>query len=143
MKINKNRIYADDEIDVNVDAPIDDVDVDVDTDDEDVSIDDAATELLFETEDVAQLISEVTDSPVDVTVEDNGEVKFAVGDAEFTVTPEGDEELLEASTRIRGRKPIRASRAARRPMARRPMVRRSAVRASTSAKRPVRRASKG
>ena len=66
----------------------------------DVYVDEAATELLFEAEDVAELIAEVTGAPVDVTVDDS-EVVFAVGDDEYTVTPEGDEEIVEQSTRIR------------------------------------------
>ena len=143
MLIAKNRIVADDEIDVDVTEPIDDVDIDVEDKGSEINVDEAATELLFETEDVAELIAEVAGEPVDVTVEDSGEVRFAVGDNEFTVSPEGDEELLEASTRIMGRRrPIRASArgSVRRPAARRPQ--RSAVKASTASRRAARRARK-
>ena len=64
-------------------------------------------------EDVAELIAEVTGEPVDVTVDDS-EVVFAVGDDEFTVTPEGDEEIVEQSTRIRkSEKSVRANRSVR------------------------------
>jgi len=141
MFISKKRIVADEEIDVNIDAPVDDVEFDAPADDEvgSVNVDEEAAELLFETEDVAELIAEVVGEPVDVTVEDNGEVKFAVGDDEFTVSPEGDEELLEASTKIRGRRPIRASvkgsARGRRPV-RRP------VKASTSVRRPAARSAR-
>ena len=136
MRISKNRsrIVADDELDAQIDDINDDVDVDVDVEDTDVSVDPEATELLFETEDVAELIAEVTAQPVDVTVEDSGEVTFAVGDAEFTVTPDGDEELVESSRKIaRSKKAVKASAAKR--------VRRPArVAASTSARRPVKSA---
>mgnify|MGYP003305232799 CR=1 FL=1 len=97
--------------DVNVDAPVEDVDVDIEEDE--ITVDEAATELLFEAEDVAELIAEVTGEPVDVTVDDS-EVVFAVGDDEFTVTPEGDEEIVEQSTRIRkSEKSVRANRSVR------------------------------
>ena len=91
--------------DVEVDLPApEDVDVDVDVDvtdgEAEVTVDEEATELLFEAEDVAELVSEVTGLPVDVTV-DEDEVIFAVGDDEYTVTPEGDEEIVEQSTRMR------------------------------------------
>lgn len=97
-----------------VDLPADDS-VDAPAGDEgEVTVEDAATELLFEAEDVAQLVSEVTGSPVDVTV-DEDEVVFTVGDDEYTVTPEGDEEVVEESRRMR--------RSARRVAASRRMVR--------------------
>lgn len=70
-----------------------------------------ATDLLFEAEDVAELIAEVTGEPVEVTAEDDT-VTFAVGDTEFTVEAEGTEEILEASTKtLRGKKPVKASTA--------------------------------
>lgn len=73
-----------------------------------------ATELLFEAEDVAQLVAEVTGEDVAVDATDDT-VEFTVGEDVYTVEPEGDEEVLEASTRIRGRKPVKAStRAAKR-----------------------------
>ena len=111
-------IKADDEL---VDEEFEDIDLPEDESieapevaNEEVTVDDAATELLFEAEDVAQLVSEVTGSPVDVTV-DEDEVVFTVGDDEYTVTPEGDEEVVEQSTRMR--------RNARRVQASRRMVR--------------------
>ena len=105
---NRKRIVADEEIDVNVDAPVEDVDVDIEEDE--ITVDEAATELLFETEDVAELVAEIAGEPVDVTVEDDGTVKFAVGEDEFTVSPEGDEELLEASTKVLGKKGVTGCR---------------------------------
>lgn len=70
-----------------------------------------ATELLFDATDVAELIAEVTGEDVVVTAEDGEEaVTFEVAGEEFTVEPEGTEEVLEASTRfMRGKKPVSAS----------------------------------
>lgn len=95
MFIEKNRrrrIVAEDEINV---AP-------------------EATDLLFEAEDVAELVAEVTGEVVDVTA-DGDEVVFAVGEGEaaeeFTVTAEGDEEILETSRRaLKGKRTVAASR---------------------------------
>ena len=80
-----------------------------------------ATELLFETEDVAQLLAEVTDEDVTVDVDDDtDEIVFTVADEEYTVAPDGEEELLEASTRIMGKKHVSAaSKLRKRPMRRR------------------------
>lgn len=80
-----------------------------------------ATELLFETEDVAQLLAEVTDEDVTVDVDDDtDEIVFTVADEEYTVAPDGEEELLEASTRIMGKKRVNAaSKLRKRPMRRR------------------------
>lgn len=104
MFISKNgrrRIVAEDEINV---AP-------------------EASELLFEAEDVAELVAEVTGEPVEVSA-DEDVVVFAVGEGEnaeeFTVTAEGDEEEVLESSRaaFRGKKPVKAStrRPARRPV---------------------------
>lgn len=55
-----------------------------------------AQELLFEAEDVAELVAEVTGEPVDVTTDDDGSVTFGVGEEEYTVEAEGTEEVLES-----------------------------------------------
>lgn len=69
------------------------------------------SELLFEVEDVAEVLAEVTGEPVDYTIDDETtEVTFTVGEDEITVTPEGDEEVVEESTRVRGRKIAAARR---------------------------------
>lgn len=70
-----------------------------------------ATELLFETEDVAQLLAEVTDSEVTVDIDDDSDqIVFTVDDDEYTVEPEGDEEILEATRKVlKGKKGIKAS----------------------------------
>lgn len=64
-----------------------------------VEVAEEATDLLFEAEDVAELLAEVTDQVVEVSV-DGDDVIFNVGEDEFVVTPEGDEELVESSTRV-------------------------------------------
>lgn len=110
----RNRaIRADEEFeDIDIEEDIPDAPVDEGAE---VTVDDAATELLFEAEDVAELVSEVTGLPVDVTVDDS-EVVFAVGDDQFTVTPEGDEEIVEESTRMRrSARKVAASRRVARP----------------------------
>lgn len=91
-KNRKRRIYADDEVTV---AP-------------------EATDLLFEAEDVAELVAEVTGEVVDVTA-DGDEVVFAVGEGEdaeeFTVTADGDEEVLESVRKpFKGKRTVSASR---------------------------------
>lgn len=70
-----------------------------------------ATDLLFEAEDVAELIAEVTGEDVAVTA-DEDVVTFEVGEDEYVVEAEGDEELLEASTKkaLKGKKAVKASR---------------------------------
>lgn len=71
-----------------------------------------ATDMLFEAEDVAELVAEVTGEEVTVEVDDaDDSVIFTVGEEEFTVEPEGDEEILEASRKsLRGKQSVRASK---------------------------------
>lgn len=60
-----------------------------------------ASDLLFEVEDVAQLLAEVTGEDVEVTADAN-EVTFDIsGDQydSYTVEAEGDEEIVEESVR--------------------------------------------
>lgn len=70
-----------------------------------------ASDLLFEAEDVAELVAEVTGEPVEVTADDTGSsVTFAVGEDEYTVEAEGDEEVLEAVRKtLRGKRAVSAS----------------------------------
>lgn len=79
-------------------------------------VDPAATDLLFETEDVAQLLAEVTESEVTADVdEDTDAIVFTVNDQEYLVEPEGDEEILEATHKsLRGKKSVKASTARKR-----------------------------
>lgn len=129
--LRRKAVKADDEIaDLPADAPDE-----APATDADVSVDAEASELLFEAEDVAELISEVTESPVDVTV-DKDQVVFTIGEDEYTVTPEGDEEVVEDSRKLRrSARSVRAGRAMRRPMARRPESRVAASRRASVARR--------
>lgn len=106
MFIQKTRkkITANDDIN-NVDIDLQDT-----TDDGEVVIEPEATDLLFEAEDVAELLAEATGETVEVSVEDDS-VEFAVGEDVFTVEAEGDEEILEASSslRLRGKRQVAAS----------------------------------
>ena len=78
--------------------------------DEAVDIAPEASDLLFEAEDVAELIAEVTGKDVAVTAEDDT-VVFEIGDDQYTVEAEGEEEILESSKKaLRGKKPVSASR---------------------------------
>lgn len=90
-----------------------------------VSVAPEASDLLFEAEDVAELVAEITGKDVAVTAEEDA-VTFEVGDDQFVVEAEGDEEILEATRKpLQGKKAVRASRriaprsAARKPVARR------------------------
>ena len=108
-----------------------------------------ATELVFETEDVAQLVAEVTGEDVEVEADEDS-VVFTVGDFDYTVEPEGDEEILEASTKVlRGKRPVRAASRARRQGARnrsrRPVdasTRRTGRPIGGASRRPTRKVSK-
>ena len=84
---------------------------------QDVEVAPEATDLLFETEDVAQLLADVTDSEVTADVdEETDAIVFNVeGNGEYVVEPEGDEEILEATRRpMRGKKSVKASKSFRR-----------------------------
>lgn len=134
--LQRKSIKADDEIDDL--PPVEDVEVDAVAGDGDaeVTVEPEASELLFEAEDVAELIAEVTGDAVDVTV-DEDQVVFAIGEDEYTVTPEGDEVIVEDSKRVRGHA-IKAGRAMRRPMARRVAASRraSAARRVAASRKP-------
>lgn len=85
----------------------------------DVTIEPEASDLLFEVEDVAELIAEITGEPVDVSADEES-VEFAVGEDVFTVEAEGDEEILEATRRpLKNKRTVKASTNGRRSQARR------------------------
>lgn len=69
-----------------------------------------ASDLLFEAEDVAELIAEVTGK--DVTVEaDENKVTFEVGEDSFEVEAEEETEILESTKKpLRNKKSVKASR---------------------------------
>ena len=98
MFISKKRIVASDDVDETIEEPVVD--------------EGAETGLLFEAEDVAQLITEITGEDVDVAPSDDGEyVDFTVGDEVYTVEAEGDEEILESVRRpIAKKRSVAASR---------------------------------
>lgn len=118
----RRRVTAGEEIDAPVETNA--VEEDFEEPVEDIEIDPAATELVFETEDVAQLIAEITEDTVSVEADENA-VIFTVGDADYTVEPEGDEEILETSRKVlKGKKAVSASTRTRKP-ARKPATRRA------------------
>lgn len=80
-----------------------------------------ATELLFEAEDVAEILAEVSGEDVEVTA-DGDVVTFAVGEDEYVVEAEGDEEYVESSVSIKNKKAVAAST----------RTRKAAVKASTA-----------
>ena len=70
-----------------------------------------AAELLFQAEDVAELVAEITGEVVEVEADETGEaVTFNIGEEAFTVEAEGTEEAVESCTRpSRSKKPVSAS----------------------------------
>lgn len=84
----------------------------------DVQVDPEVSDILFEAEDVAELLAEVTGQEVAVTAEDDV-VTFEVGEEAYAVEAEGDEEILESTKRpLRDKAPVKASRrvGARKPV---------------------------
>ena len=73
-----------------------------------------AADLLFEVEDVAQLVAEITGEDVDVTADEN-EVTFAVAGEEFTCSAEEDIDEVESSRSIK--RSMKRVAASRKPMA--------------------------
>lgn len=118
MLVKKKRIVAEDQLEpieapVDVEAPADEAPVD---EEPVVNLDEVVTDLLFEAEDVAELIAEVTGEAVNVTA-DEDKVVFEVAGDEYTVEPEGDEAVLQAVKKVfRGKAPVKA--ATRRPVGR-------------------------
>lgn len=97
LKINKrSRVVAEEELDTQVGG--------------EAVVEPEASDLLFEAEDVAELVAEITGEDVEVTADEDS-VVFAVGDDEYTVEAEGDEEVLEAVRRpLKNKKAVKASR---------------------------------
>lgn len=62
-----------------------------------------ATDLLFEVEEVAELLAEVTGEDVEVEA-DGDAVSFTVAEEVFECQAEGNEEVVESSTRINKRR---------------------------------------
>ena len=98
-KVARKAIKAEDEI-IEDEIIDEDIPEDVDVEETEVFVDEAASTLLFEAEDVAELVAEITEQDVEVTIDDEADsVTFAVGEEEYTITPEGDEEVVESSTK--------------------------------------------
>lgn len=134
QKHTKRTVKANDEImDPNV---VEDEEI-VDGEGE-VIVDPEATDLLFEAEDVAELLAEVTGETIEVSVEDDS-VEFAVGEDVYTVEAEGDEEVLEAATKkvLRGKRTIAAN--TKRVPAKAPAKRRVSASTKTVRRVPSRR----
>lgn len=74
----------------------------------DTEVAEEAVDLLFETNDVAELIAEVTNEDVDVTA-DGEIVEFSVGDETYTCSAEPGDEIVESSTRVRTKRRVSAS----------------------------------
>lgn len=106
VKNRRRVVKAEDELDVE-DTPMP-------AGEGDVSVDPEATDLLFEAEDVAQLVAEVTGEDVEVTIDDEADnVSFAVGEDVYTVEPDEDVDVLE-SCKTPKKSSVKASRATRR-----------------------------
>lgn len=106
-----SKVRADEDINIDEqivdEAPVDDVP----EEGGEATVAPEATDMLFEAEDVAELVAEVTGEEVTVEVDDaDDSVIFTVGKEEFTIEPEGDEEILEASRKqLRGKASVKAS----------------------------------
>lgn len=100
-----------------------------DTDDAVVEPEDVG--FMFDAEDVADLVSEVTGEEVEIAVEDDA-VTFTVGEDEYTVEPDEGAEVMEM-TRVPAKKTAVAANTA---------TKKTAVRASTDRSRVVRRIKK-
>lgn len=84
----------------------------------DTEVAEEAADLLFEAEDVAELIAEITGEDVNVEADETA-VTFDVAGEKFTCEAEEDDEVVESASRIRrNARQIKAS-AKRRPMRKR------------------------
>lgn len=98
---NKKKIVADDEI---MEQPVSQVAED------DVDVEPAAAEMLFEAEDVADILAEVTGQPITVEVADDAsQCVIGVGDDEFTIDAEDAEEINEAEP-VKEEEPVAESK---------------------------------
>lgn len=77
----------------------------------DTNISEEVTNILFEAEDVAELVANVTGEDVGVEVSNDGEtVEFNVGDETYSCTAESTDETVESASRInRGTRKVSAS----------------------------------
>lgn len=115
-KANRRRpVVAEETLDVKMDIPEESMD--------------APTELLFEATDVADLIAEITGEEVEMDMDDDV-VVYRVGEDEYTIEPEGDEEILEAVRKpFKNRRTVAANRRPAAPAKKKPVA---------ASKKPVR-----
>lgn len=110
---------------------------------EEVDVTPEASEILFQADDVADVIAEVTgeDVSADIADEETGAVEFTVGDPDngdsYIVEPDGDEEEVESATKCASRK-----RAVKSSTNRNRVVKASAKAAKATGRRVVRRANR-
>lgn len=110
---------------------------------EDVDVTPEASEILFQADDVADVIAEVTgeDVSADIADEETGAVEFTVGDPDngdsYIVEPEGDEEQVESATKASSRK-----RAVKASSNRNRVVKASSKSKKATGRRVVRRANR-
>lgn len=110
---------------------------------EEVDVTPEASEILFQADDVADVIAEVTgeDVSADIADEETGAVEFTVGDPDngdsYIVEPDGDEEEVESATKCAPRK-----RAVKSSTNRNRVVKASAKAAKSTGRRVVRRANR-
>lgn len=118
-EVSKKRMVKADEA---IEEEIVDVPEEVAEEEVAVEIEPEATDLLFEVEDVAELVAEATGEAVEVAVDDEtGAATFTVGDTEICVEPDGDEEILESVRKpFVGKKEVKASQKARKVVRRVP-----------------------
>lgn len=101
-KARRRAIRANEEMEEEVDVDVEEGGA--------VDIAPEASDLLFEADDVAELLAEVTGEDVSIEA-DEDQVIFGIGDDEFTIEAEGDEEILENTRKpLRGKASVRASR---------------------------------
>ena len=93
MFIKKRRIVAEEELPETVDTEMEETFEDEDAGEGEVNIDPEISEVLFEAQDVGEILAEVTGEDVDVySDQDTGDVIINVGDEEYTITPDEDAE---------------------------------------------------
>lgn len=75
-----------------------------------VDVDADVEGLVFDPEDVAELLAEVTGEDIEAEVADSGDaVTFRIGEDEYEVQADEDTQILEARSLSKGSKPIKAS----------------------------------
>lgn len=130
MFIKKRRIVAEEELPETVDTEMEETFDDEDAGEGEVNVDPEISEVLFEAQDVGEILAEVTGEDVDVySDQDTGDVIINVGDEEYTITPDEDAEEVTSAKKPAARRPVKAS--TRRGAVRRPASKKSPVKANS------------